>query len=130
MDATDITWVDRRYSVPETLPAPGITGAQECARALADAVTAWGHTVAKVTYTEETAADAEGRITDSVGPRAWRAEFTADGRPVIVRHDSQTYSCPWSVTVDGQPQECPSTLHRTLPERVRLMALAVHRAAH
>ncbi|WP_206305508.1 hypothetical protein, partial [Actinacidiphila soli] len=35
---------------------------------------------------------------------------------------------PWTVTVDGQPQEYPSLYRLTWPERVRMLALTVHRA--
>jgi hypothetical protein len=78
---------------------------------------------------EETAADANGRPTWHIGPRAIRAEFTADGRAVVIRHDTQAgwSADPWTVAVGGRPQEYPSLYRLTWPERVRMLALAVHR---
>jgi hypothetical protein len=99
MDTAEITWVDRQYPVPDTLPAPpSFTGAQQVTRQFADAVAAWAHTVADVTYFEETATDANGRAAWHTGPRAaraTRAEFTADGRPVVIRHNAHA---SWTAT--------------------------------
>ncbi|WP_127359110.1 hypothetical protein [Actinacidiphila soli] len=131
MDTTEITWDDRQYPVPDTLPAPpSFTGAQQVTRQFADTVATWGHTIVNVTYLEETATDANGRPTRHTGPRATRAEFTADGHAVVIRHDLQSSwsESPWTVTVDGQPQEYPPLYRLTWPERVRMLALTVHRA--
>jgi hypothetical protein len=41
MDTAEITWVDRQYPVPDTLPAPpSFTGAQQVTRQLADTAAA------------------------------------------------------------------------------------------
>jgi hypothetical protein len=83
-----------------------------------------------VAYLEEAAA-VNGRPTWHTGPRAIRAEFTADGHAVVIRHDAQASwsDIPWTVSIDGQPQEYPSMYRLTWPERVNRLALAVHRAA-
>ncbi|WP_127357655.1 hypothetical protein [Actinacidiphila soli] len=75
---------------------------------------------------------ATGRPTWHTGPRAVRAEFTTDGHAVVIRHDAQASwnADPWPVAVGGRPQEHPPLYPLTWPERVRILALIVHRAKH
>ncbi|WP_033287069.1 hypothetical protein [Streptomyces sp. NRRL F-525] len=128
--ADGITWIDRQYPIPAMLPAPGgLTGAQELARMQLTAIAGWGHEVTEEAYIEETAQSAEGLLIWSKGARALRTECTVDGHRAVIRYDSEIYSpdC-YTVTVDGEPQEVPSLYGRTSAERVRLLALTVHRA--
>ncbi|WP_330346662.1 hypothetical protein OG858_46975 (plasmid) [Streptomyces europaeiscabiei] len=125
-----VTYVDRQYLIPATLPAPGgITGAQELARMQLSAIAAWGHTVTGERYVEETPQSAEGLLLWDRGPLGIRTECEVDGHAVVIRYDGEIISpdC-YTVTVDGQPQEVPSLARRLLHERVRMLALAVHRA--
>ncbi|WP_164836353.1 hypothetical protein [Actinacidiphila soli] len=48
---------------------------------------------------------------------------------MVIRHDTQAgwSADPWPVAVGGRPQEYPSLYRLTWPERVRMLALAVHR---
>ncbi|MFM9625108.1 hypothetical protein ACKI14_45210 [Streptomyces turgidiscabies] len=125
-----ITWIDRTYPIPAQLPSPcGVTGAQELARMHLSAIAAWGHEVTEEAYIEETAQSAEGLLMWGKGPRGIRTECTVAGRRAVIRYDGEIYSpdC-YTVTVDGQPQPVPSLYGRTSGERVRLLALTVHRA--
>ncbi|MGX9891415.1 hypothetical protein [Streptomyces sp. NPDC002276] len=128
--ADGITWIDRTYLIPARLAAPGgMTGAQELARMQLDAIAAWGHQVTEERYVEETAQSAEGLLIWFRGPRALRTECTIAGRRAVIRYDGEIYSpdC-YTVTVDGLPQPVPSLYGSTSGERVRLLALTVHRA--
>lgn len=130
MSDDGITYIDRQYSIPATLPARGgISGAQEIARMHLSAISSWGHKVADERYIEETPQSAEGLLIWSKGPRAVRTECTADGHQVVIRYDSEIYTpdC-YTVTVDDQPQEVPSLYGKTAHTRIHLLALTVHRA--
>ncbi|MGW1674574.1 hypothetical protein [Streptomyces sp. NPDC002324] len=125
----EITFIDRQYSIPATLPVPGsVTGAQELSRMHLNAVAAWGHAITGERYIEETPQSAEGLLLWGSGIGGIRTEFEADGRAVVIRYDDKIISpdC-YTVTVDGEPQEVPSLARRLLHEKVRLIALAVHR---
>jgi hypothetical protein len=124
----EIQWIDRPYPLPKKV-TPGTCGAQEITLTLTNTVAAYGHQVADLVYIEETAADPSGRILYGGGTRAFRAEFTANGRRVVIRHDSETaFADPWTLTVDGQPVDLSGTYRRMLPERLPALAYAVHRA--
>ncbi|MEU1121824.1 MULTISPECIES: hypothetical protein [unclassified Streptomyces] len=123
-------WVDMYYGIPESHNINAYPWPRREARSVINYVGWDGHTVRAEDFIFEYPADARGAVSPAARPRAWRYQFIADGRRVIVR---QAHQQPRTITVDGRDLTVPDLSpipenHRAETRRAGTIATLINHA--